>query len=140
MGTIPRPGSSEERRVLVTMREADLVIVVAGQPAAVAALIEALRRPRQAILGSPVPRSASVGQSTDSRPVSGDGLLTELTGQQAAVAALVSRALTNRQIANRLRISPHTVNFHLRQIYRKLSINSRVHLATLAHADPIGAD
>ena len=39
--------------------------------------------------------------------------------------------LTNQQIANRLHISPHTVNFHLRRIYRKLAIGSRVHLAQL---------
>ncbi len=46
------------------------------------------------------------------------------------MAELVRQALTDQQIANRLGISPHTVNYHLRQIYRKLAIHSRVSLAT----------
>ncbi len=56
----------------------------------------------------------------------------ELTSQEVAVAVLVGQAMTNQQIANRLHISPHTVNYHLRQIFRKLAIRSRVHLAQLA--------
>jgi DNA-binding CsgD family transcriptional regulator len=53
----------------------------------------------------------------------------DLTDRERAVACLAGRALTNQQIANRLGISPHTVNFHLRQIFRKLDIESRVQLA-----------
>ena len=44
-------------------------------------------------------------------------------------AGLVGRALTNRQIPSRLGRSPHTVNYHLRLIYQKLAITSRVELA-----------
>jgi DNA-binding CsgD family transcriptional regulator len=51
-----------------------------------------------------------------------------LTARQQAVAMLAGRALTNQQIAHRLRISPHTVNYHLRQIFKKLNIDSRVSL------------
>jgi DNA-binding CsgD family transcriptional regulator len=47
------------------------------------------------------------------------------------VALLAGQALTNGQIARRLNISPHTVNFHLRHIFRKLGIHSRVSLAGL---------
>jgi DNA-binding CsgD family transcriptional regulator len=55
-----------------------------------------------------------------------------LTRHEAAVAALAARAMTNQQIANRLGISTHTVNYHLRQVFRKLDIRSRVDLARLA--------
>jgi DNA-binding CsgD family transcriptional regulator len=44
---------------------------------------------------------------------------------------MVSDALTNQQIARRLSLSPHTVNYHLRQIFQKLGINSRVQLARI---------
>jgi DNA-binding CsgD family transcriptional regulator len=60
----------------------------------------------------------------------------ELTDREKAVAALAAQALTNQQIANRLGISTHTVNFHLRQIFRKLGIESRVQLARLVTDRP----
>ncbi len=56
------------------------------------------------------------------RPESGWESLTET---ERKVAELVAGGLTNQQAANRLFISPHTVGFHLRQIYRKLGIRSR---------------
>ena len=54
-----------------------------------------------------------------------------LSGTQRTIARLVNQALTNRQIARRLYLSPHTVNYHLREIFRKLGINSRVELARM---------
>jgi DNA-binding HTH domain-containing proteins len=59
-----------------------------------------------------------------------------LTETQRTVAKLVSQAKTNGQIARRMNISPHTVNYHLRQIFRKLRINSRVELALLVPDEP----
>ncbi len=47
------------------------------------------------------------------------------------MARLAGEALTNRQIARRLYLSPHTVNYHLRQIFAKLGIRSRVELARI---------
>lgn len=55
-----------------------------------------------------------------------------LSDREQAVARLVGQALTNQQIARRLGISAHTVNYHLRQIFRKLAITSRVSLAAYA--------
>src|SRR5688572_4621648 len=55
-----------------------------------------------------------------------------LSDREMAVARLVGRAMTNQQIATRLCISPHTVNYHLRQIFQKLDLRSRVQLARLA--------
>ncbi|GAA2522550.1 helix-turn-helix transcriptional regulator [Winogradskya humida] len=54
-----------------------------------------------------------------------------LSSREREVAELAGHALTNQQIANRVRLSPHTVNYHLRQIFQKLGITSRVELATV---------
>jgi DNA-binding CsgD family transcriptional regulator len=56
-----------------------------------------------------------------------------LTTSELTVARLVSEGLTNREVADRLFVSPHTVNSHLRHVFSKLGINSRVELARLAH-------
>ncbi|MFF4158012.1 LuxR C-terminal-related transcriptional regulator [Streptomyces sp. NPDC001678] len=51
-----------------------------------------------------------------------------LSDQEAVIAGLVHEGLTNRQIARRLGLSPHTVNYHLRKVFRKLGVASRVDL------------
>jgi DNA-binding CsgD family transcriptional regulator len=58
----------------------------------------------------------------------GDSSWQELTKTQRAVAELVGSGLTNRQVAKRMYLSPHTVNYHLRTIFRKLRVSSRVEL------------
>jgi DNA-binding CsgD family transcriptional regulator/tetratricopeptide (TPR) repeat protein len=55
-----------------------------------------------------------------------------LTKSELAVAQLVATGLTNREVAERLFVSPHTVNTHLRQVFAKLEVNSRVDLTRLA--------
>ncbi|HLB18968.1 MAG TPA: helix-turn-helix transcriptional regulator, partial [Gaiellaceae bacterium] len=55
-----------------------------------------------------------------------------LTTAELTVARLVAEGLTNREVAERLFVSPHTVNSHLRHVFAKLGINSRVELARLA--------
>ena len=52
-----------------------------------------------------------------------------LTGTEHAGYDLVAQGLTNRQTAEQMFISEHTVAFHLRQVFRKLNIRSRVELA-----------
>jgi DNA-binding CsgD family transcriptional regulator len=57
----------------------------------------------------------------------------ELTPQELRVATAVGRGASNREIAAELFLAPKTIEFHLRQIYRKLGIRSRTQLvATLA--------
>ncbi|MDT5032994.1 MAG: hypothetical protein QOC94_3165, partial [Actinoplanes sp.] len=55
-----------------------------------------------------------------------------LTTAETAIAELVCEGRTNRQIGEQLFISPHTVNTHLRHIFEKLAVNSRVELARAA--------
>jgi DNA-binding CsgD family transcriptional regulator len=64
----------------------------------------------------------------DGRPVRGWASLTETEGR---VAELVASGLTNPKVGERVYLSRHTIDFHLRQIYRKLEIHSRVELARL---------
>ncbi len=59
-----------------------------------------------------------------------------LTASERAAAELVAQGLSNRQIADQLYISVHTVAFYLRQIFRKLDINSRVALARIVLEGP----
>ncbi|MGO9582687.1 MAG: response regulator transcription factor [Acidimicrobiales bacterium] len=54
-----------------------------------------------------------------------------LTDAERAVAEVVALGLTNREAGRRVYLSSHTVDAHLRQIFRKLGINSRVELARI---------
>ncbi|GAA2659802.1 MULTISPECIES: AAA family ATPase [Actinosynnema] len=55
-----------------------------------------------------------------------------LTGSEARVARLVALGRTNRQVADELHLSPHTVSTHLRHAFAKLGIRTRTELARLA--------
>ena len=70
------------------------------------------------------------------RPQTG---LDSLTESELKVAHLVAAGATNRAVAHRLFLSPHTVNSHLRNAFAKLGIRSRTELGRLvnAHLDPV---
>ena len=51
-----------------------------------------------------------------------------LTPQQREIALLAAAGLTNKQIAERLFLSPRTVAAHLRQLFPKLGVASRAAL------------
>jgi DNA-binding CsgD family transcriptional regulator len=71
-------------------------------------------------------------------PAGGCARLAELTAQQREITRLVAAGATNREVAARLFLSPRTVDHHLRNIFRKLQIRSRVELVRLLPADPAG--
>ena len=54
-----------------------------------------------------------------------------LTPREAQVAALVVDGLADREIAEQLFLSHHTVSQHVNRIYRKLGVDSRVKLTRL---------
>jgi DNA-binding CsgD family transcriptional regulator/tetratricopeptide (TPR) repeat protein len=60
------------------------------------------------------------------RPAHGWG---SLTTTEHSVSLLVAEGLTNREVARRLHMSPHTVNTHLRHIFDKLSVANRAALS-----------
>ncbi|WP_344564880.1 LuxR C-terminal-related transcriptional regulator [Streptomyces axinellae] len=61
-----------------------------------------------------------------------------LTEAERRVGTLVAEGLTNREVAKRLFLSPHTVDSHLRQCFAKFAVNNRVELtrAVLEHHTP----
>jgi DNA-binding NarL/FixJ family response regulator len=72
-------------------------------------------------LASPAPEEPSAGQA----PVA-------LTRREREVATLVSRGLTNRQIAQELYLSERTIENHSSKILRKLELASRTEISAWA--------
>jgi predicted ATPase/DNA-binding CsgD family transcriptional regulator len=65
------------------------------------------------------------GHSDRKRPTTGWGALTPT---EHDVVLLVTEGLANKDIANRLFVSPRTVQSHLTHVYNKLGVSSRVQL------------
>ena len=56
--------------------------------------------------------------------------LSRLTSREAHILEMVSRGLTNAQIASHLQVSVHAVKFHLASVYRKLGVANRTEAAS----------
>ncbi|MBO0682409.1 MAG: LuxR family transcriptional regulator [Candidatus Dormibacteraeota bacterium] len=75
------------------------------------------------VLGRPAENEAVAAGRAEQGP---------LGGREAQVAELVAQGLSNKDIAARLLISPHTVDSHIRSIMNKLGCNSRAQIAAWA--------
>jgi DNA-binding CsgD family transcriptional regulator len=74
------------------------------------------------------PISANEGDSAAQPANRKNTGVTGLTDTERSVAALATHGLTNREVAERLFMSRYTVDSHLRSIYRKFGVNSRLAL------------
>ncbi|MCU1431671.1 MAG: Regulatory protein luxR family [Actinotalea sp.] len=88
----------------------------------------------------PKPAPAAVPHYPLARVRTGNGAdqWLSLTGAEVRIADLVAKGMTNRATAEELVVSPHTVDAHLKHMYVKLGIHSRVELTVLAlqHGPP----
>src|SRR5207247_381744 len=80
---------------------------------------------------------AARGRGERKRPSAGWAALTPM---EEKVVALVAEGLTNPQVGERLFISRHTVDSHLRHIFAKLGVSTRTELAAQAARRPRRAD
>lgn len=73
----------------------------------------------QALLLAGEDADAGAGEDADG------GVVERLTGREGEVLRLLAQGLTNKEIAAALRISEHTVKFHVSSIYGKLGASNR---------------
>jgi len=85
-------------------------------------LEQALATPGQVALPAPTQGERSSSPTTAFPPPYPDGL----TAREVEVLRVVAQGLTNEQVAERLVISPRTVDTHLTSIYGKIGATSRV--------------
>jgi ATP/maltotriose-dependent transcriptional regulator MalT len=74
------------------------------------------------MLGHRAHRRTTAGKADGTR-------IESLTGRELEITRLVVDRMTNSQIASELFLSPKTVETHLRNIFRKVGVGSRVELA-----------
>jgi DNA-binding CsgD family transcriptional regulator len=85
-------------------------------------LEQALATPGQEALPVPTQGERTSSPTLASPPSYPDGL----TAREVEVLRVVAQGLTNEQVAERLVISPRTVDTHLTSIYSKIGVSSRV--------------
>ena len=116
-----------------------LTLALAVEDAALADRLAALLAPLEGVRLVPAhePAEAIITASAPRGPGGGGPPGLDLTRREAEVLAILAEGASNREIAARLGISPHTAKFHVRSLYDKLDATGRVD--AVAHAARIGA-
>ena len=79
----------------------------------------------EAVISLPLHLSLPRRSSNRSEERRGDPLIESLTTREHDVLAFVADGLSNREVAQELSISEHTVKFHLASIFGKLGVSTR---------------
>jgi non-specific serine/threonine protein kinase len=74
--------------------------------------------------------SSTIAKRTQEQTSSATAHTRALTRREREVAKLVAQGLTNRQIAEALFVSERTVDHHVSNILKKLSVSSREQVAS----------
>ncbi|HEY4739639.1 MAG: response regulator transcription factor [Candidatus Acidiferrales bacterium] len=113
---LPRDAAGEEILAAIAATAAGLVALNAETFEA------ALTAPANELRGSP----HGAGSSNSTR-----ALGTALSPREIEVLRMIAEGLGNKEIASRLKISEHTVKFHISSIFTKLDVSSRTEAVTL---------
>lgn len=92
-----------------------------------------------ALNGEPVVRCASLGSFTAYEPPVAGDCFSSLTARQFEVLQLITDGLSNKEIAQILRISPFTVRIHVSALLGVLKLSSRSAAAALGARHGLGA-
>lgn len=107
--------NSSESHILQVLQE----VLNDGSPIT-PSIARLLLREFQALQGSATPHPPQTSEA--------------LSARETEILELLTLGYRNKEIARRKDLSPHTVNSHVRNIYRKLSVNSRSELRAIMHS------
>jgi ATP/maltotriose-dependent transcriptional regulator MalT len=109
--------AAEASRVFKENGRAGSSLAAAERAAALAAMCEGARTPALAAIGTALP----------------------VTSREREIGLLAARGLSNREIADRLVISPRTVGNHLHNMYAKLGVEGREELGAILEPSANGS-
>jgi DNA-binding NarL/FixJ family response regulator len=89
------------------------------------------------VTGTLFSQIAEQGESGASPHVSG---AVRMTRREREIIDLIAEGLSNKEIAQRVHLSPHTVKSHVHNILEKLALHSRLQLAAHAHKGELSTD
>ncbi|MFE0649517.1 AAA family ATPase [Streptomyces sp. NPDC059534] len=89
------------------------------------------RRGRRLAAESGARMLVDLADRTRPGPPAAGGRLAVLTPREREISALVAEGLTNQAVADRLCLSPRTVESHVARVYRKTGVETRAGLASL---------
>jgi DNA-binding NarL/FixJ family response regulator len=138
------PELAGTRIIILTTFELDEYILAAVRAGASGFLVkdtepaELIRAVRvvfdgDALLSPSVTRRMMAAMATATREVVPRPGLSEITGREREVLALVGEGLNNAEIAERLFITPLTAKTHVSRIMTKLAVRDRAQLVVLAY-------